>query len=66
MTSQRAAKNSLRHAQAGHILEDALLTKSEDLANRLALDAMEAALIDLCPGEVVSVCQAKHRFRIEQ
>ncbi|KAL1865709.1 hypothetical protein Daus18300_007085 [Diaporthe australafricana] len=36
-----------------------------DLANRLALDAMEAALIDLCPGEMVSVCQAKHRFRIE-
>ncbi|KAJ0120324.1 hypothetical protein J7T55_001182 [Diaporthe amygdali] len=36
-----------------------------DLANRLALDAMEAALIDLCPGQMVSVCQAKYRFRIE-
>ncbi|KAH8785516.1 amidohydrolase [Diaporthe sp. PMI_573] len=36
-----------------------------DLANWLALDAFEAALVDRCPGETVSVCQAKHRFRIE-
>lgn len=36
-----------------------------DLANRLAIDAMEAALIDLCPGQMVSACQADRRFRIE-
>lgn len=46
--------------------DDVLLTEPEDLANRLALDALEAALADLCPGEKLSVCQAKHRFRIEQ
>lgn len=46
--------------------EDILLTEPEDLANWLALDAFEAALADLCPGEKLSVCQAKHRFRIEQ
>lgn len=46
--------------------EDISLTESKDLANRLALDAMEAALADICPGEIASVCQAKHRFRIEQ
>lgn len=36
-----------------------------DRANRLAIDAMEGALIDLCPGQMVSACQAQHRFRIE-
>ena len=36
-----------------------------DLANRYAIDAMEAALRDLCPGEDLAACQAKHRFRIE-
>lgn len=36
-----------------------------DLANRLAIDAMEAALVDLCPGQTVSACQADRRFRIE-
>ena len=36
-----------------------------DLANRYAIDAMEAALRDLCPGEDLAACQAQHRFRIE-
>ncbi|KAK4126707.1 amidohydrolase 3 [Parathielavia appendiculata] len=39
-----------------------------DLANRLAVDALEAALKDLCPDshqENLSACQARHRFRIE-
>jgi predicted amidohydrolase YtcJ len=38
-----------------------------DLANRLAIDALEAALKDLCPGEAqpLSACQSRHRFRIE-
>ncbi|KAL2274076.1 hypothetical protein FJTKL_03689 [Diaporthe vaccinii] len=36
-----------------------------DLANWLAIDAMEAALADVCPGVTTSVCQAKRRFRIE-
>ncbi|KAK3350155.1 amidohydrolase [Lasiosphaeria hispida] len=36
-----------------------------DLANRYAIDAMEAALADLCPGETLAACQAQHRFRIE-
>ena len=36
-----------------------------DLANRLAIDAMEAALIDLCPGRTMSACQTERRFRIE-
>ncbi len=36
-----------------------------DLANRLALDAFESALIDLCPPRPPSECQAAHRFRIE-
>lgn len=36
-----------------------------DLANRLAIDALEAALIDACPGQMVSTCQAERRFRIE-
>lgn len=37
-----------------------------DLANRLAIDSLEAALKDLCPGEQdLSACQARHRFRIE-
>ncbi len=36
-----------------------------DLANRFAIDAMEAALADLCPNEPLSSCQARHRFRIE-
>ncbi|AEO64549.1 uncharacterized protein THITE_2110802 [Thermothielavioides terrestris NRRL 8126] len=38
-----------------------------DLANRLAVDALEAALKDLCPGQDddLSACQSRHRFRIE-
>lgn len=37
-----------------------------DLANRLAIDALEAALRDLCPDSPdLSACQARHRFRIE-
>lgn len=36
-----------------------------DLANRNAVDAMEASLEDLCPGEDPAACQARHRFRIE-
>ncbi|KAK5661660.1 hypothetical protein OQA88_9760 [Cercophora sp. LCS_1] len=36
-----------------------------DLANRYAIDAMVAALKDLCPGETLASCQAHHRFRIE-
>jgi predicted amidohydrolase YtcJ len=36
-----------------------------DLANRLAIDAFEAALKALCPTGSLRHCQAKHRFRIE-
>lgn len=37
-----------------------------DLANRLAIDAMEAALKDVCPSNDLRPCQlASHRFRIE-
>lgn len=36
-----------------------------DLANRLAVDAFEEALIELCPGQMLSTCQAGRRFRIE-
>ena len=36
-----------------------------DLANRLAIDAFETALGDLCPTLSLSECQALHRFRIE-
>ncbi|KAH4068520.1 hypothetical protein HBH98_082030 [Parastagonospora nodorum] len=36
-----------------------------DLANRLAIDAFEAALKDLCPNNSPRDCQARHRFRIE-
>ncbi|KAL2016392.1 hypothetical protein VTK56DRAFT_3814 [Thermocarpiscus australiensis] len=42
-----------------------------DSANRLAIDALEAALLDLCPdhhhqpGNSLSACQSRHRFRIE-
>lgn len=36
-----------------------------DRANRLAIDALEAALLDLCPGQMVSTCQSARRFRIE-
>ncbi|KAL2129501.1 hypothetical protein VTI74DRAFT_7669 [Chaetomium olivicolor] len=37
-----------------------------DLANRLAIDALEAALRDACPDdESLAPCQARHRFRIE-
>ncbi|KAM0287524.1 hypothetical protein ACHAQH_000478 [Verticillium albo-atrum] len=39
-----------------------------DLANRLAVDALEAALVDVCPegeGESLAACQADRRFRIE-
>jgi predicted amidohydrolase YtcJ len=36
-----------------------------DLANRLAIDAFEAALEVLCPNGNPQKCQDKHRFRIE-
>ncbi|KAL2198207.1 amidohydrolase 3 [Corynascus similis CBS 632.67] len=38
-----------------------------DLANRLAIDALEASLKDLCPedGQDLAACQSRHRFRIE-
>ena len=44
-----------------------------DLANRLAIDALEAALRDLCPEDDdddhppqnLSACQSRHRFRLE-
>jgi predicted amidohydrolase YtcJ len=36
-----------------------------DLANRLAIDAFEAAYKVLCPIGSPRDCQAKHRFRIE-
>lgn len=36
-----------------------------DLANRLAVDAMEEALRDVCPDGDLSGCQAERRFRIE-
>lgn len=37
-----------------------------DLANRLSVDALEAALRDLCPDDAtLSACQAQRRFRIE-
>jgi predicted amidohydrolase YtcJ len=36
-----------------------------DLANRLAIDAMEESLRDLCPGRSLSDCQSERRFRIE-
>lgn len=36
-----------------------------DLANRLAVDAMEAALKDVCHDESLDACQARRRFRIE-
>jgi predicted amidohydrolase YtcJ len=36
-----------------------------DLANRLAIDAFEAALKALCPNKSLRDCQTKHRFRIE-
>ncbi|KAI9167646.1 putative amidohydrolase YtcJ [Paramyrothecium foliicola] len=36
-----------------------------DLANRYAIDALEAALEQECPGGDLAECQARHRFRIE-
>ncbi|KAL7623223.1 hypothetical protein AAE478_006904 [Parahypoxylon ruwenzoriense] len=36
-----------------------------DLANRHAVDAIVAALRPLCPNEPLSLCQSRHRFRIE-
>lgn len=36
-----------------------------DLANRYAIDALEAALKQECHGGDLAECQAKHRFRIE-
>ncbi|KAL2264953.1 hypothetical protein VTJ83DRAFT_7463 [Remersonia thermophila] len=37
-----------------------------DLANRLAIDALEAALRDLCPDAAdLAACQSRRRFRIE-
>ncbi|KAK3906756.1 hypothetical protein C8A05DRAFT_11509 [Staphylotrichum tortipilum] len=38
-----------------------------DLANRLAIDALEASLRGLCPepDADLAACQARHRFRIE-
>lgn len=37
-----------------------------DLANRLAIDALEASLRELCPVDTsLASCQSRHRFRIE-
>ncbi|KAF2708054.1 amidohydrolase 3 [Pleomassaria siparia CBS 279.74] len=36
-----------------------------DMANRLAIDAFEAAFKTLCPDLTPHMCQTKHRFRIE-
>lgn len=36
-----------------------------DRANRYAIDAFEAALVDLCPARPPAECQHEHRFRIE-
>lgn len=36
-----------------------------DLANRNAIDAMEAALKQECPNEDLATCQSRHRFRLE-
>ncbi|GKT90583.1 amidohydrolase 3 [Colletotrichum tofieldiae] len=36
-----------------------------DLANRYAVDALEAGLRDACPDGDIAECQAKRRFRIE-
>ncbi|KAI1091315.1 amidohydrolase family-domain-containing protein [Rostrohypoxylon terebratum] len=36
-----------------------------DLANRNAVDAITVALRLLCPNETLSLCQSRHRFRIE-
>lgn len=36
-----------------------------DEANRVALDAMEAALKHVCDGKDLAACQAERRFRIE-
>ncbi|ORY68783.1 amidohydrolase 3 [Pseudomassariella vexata] len=36
-----------------------------DLANRYAVDAITAALREVCPGQSPSECQAQKRFRIE-
>ncbi|RYO78133.1 hypothetical protein DL764_010146 [Monosporascus ibericus] len=36
-----------------------------DLANRLAVDAITAALRLLCPGQDIRACQSRLRFRIE-
>ncbi|EFX03200.1 metal-dependent amidohydrolase [Grosmannia clavigera kw1407] len=36
-----------------------------DLANRYAIDALETALVDLCPSRPPAECQHEHRFRIE-
>ncbi|KAI1840812.1 hypothetical protein JX266_012960 [Neoarthrinium moseri] len=36
-----------------------------DLANRNAVDAMTAALERVCPGESLTSCQSRRRFRIE-
>ncbi|KAI8301971.1 putative amidohydrolase YtcJ [Colletotrichum sp. SAR11_59] len=36
-----------------------------DLANRFAVDALEAGLKEACPGKDISKCQSERRFRIE-
>jgi predicted amidohydrolase YtcJ len=36
-----------------------------DEANRVAIDAMEGALQDVCDGEGLAACQERRRFRIE-
>ncbi|KAF2759553.1 amidohydrolase [Pseudovirgaria hyperparasitica] len=36
-----------------------------DLANRLSINAMTAALFEVCPSESLASCQSKRRFRIE-
>ncbi|KAL9108168.1 MAG: hypothetical protein Q9227_007022 [Pyrenula ochraceoflavens] len=36
-----------------------------DLANRLALNALNSSLVSLCPSSSISACQSTHRFRVE-
>lgn len=36
-----------------------------DLANRLCINALTAALFEVCPNESLASCQSKRRFRIE-
>lgn len=56
------AKVTLDWATAGYQVN---IHAIGDLANRLAIDAFEAALKAVCPGSAPTDCQAKRRFRIE-